>query len=63
MESSALATAFVPQLGYEVTSRLVKQSLKEKRPFIELVIERGLLTENDVMASLYRSAGQRVPGA
>jgi aspartate ammonia-lyase len=55
MESSALATVFVPQLGYEMTSRLVKQSLKEKRPFIELAIHQGLLAKSDVMATLHRS--------
>jgi hypothetical protein len=46
-----------------MTTALVKQSLKEKRPFSTLVIERGLLTESDVLASLYLSAGQLVPGA
>ena len=63
LESSALATVFVPRLGYEMTTALVKQSLKEKRPFSALVIERGLLTESDVLASLYLSAGKPVPGA
>ncbi len=58
MESSALATAFVPKLGYEMTSRLVKQSLAEKRSFIELAIDQGLLAQSDVMAILHRSAGQ-----
>ena len=58
MESSALATAFVPQLGYEMTSRLVKQSLKAKRPFIELVIDQGLLSKSDVMATLHRTVGR-----
>jgi aspartate ammonia-lyase len=58
MASSALATAFVPQLGYEMTSRLVKQSLVEKRPFIDLAIEQGLIKQSDVMATLYRSAAR-----
>jgi len=63
LESSALATVFIPRLGYETTTALVKQSLKEKRPFSALVIERGLLTESDVLALLFLSAGQPVPGA
>lgn len=62
MESSALATAFVPQLGYEVTSRLVKRSLVVNRPFIDLAIEQGLIRQSDVIATLYRSAG-RSPNA
>ena len=58
MESSALATAFLPRLGYEMTSRLVKQSQAEKRPFIELVIDQGLLAQSDVMAILQRGVGR-----
>jgi aspartate ammonia-lyase len=59
LHSSALATVLVPRLGYEMTTRLVRQSLKEKRPFTALAIERGLLTESDVMAALYRSVEGR----
>jgi aspartate ammonia-lyase len=61
MESSALATVFVPELGYEATTALVKESLRQKRPLSTLAVESGLLTEGDVVASLYRSAG--VPGS
>ena len=61
IESSALATVFVPQLGYEATTALVKESLRQKRPLSTLAVESGLLTEGDVVASLYRSAG--VPGS
>jgi len=61
LESSALATVFVTRLGYEKTAALVKQSLKEKRPFCALAIESGLLAERDVLDSLYRSAGQPLP--
>jgi aspartate ammonia-lyase len=61
LDSSALATVFAARLGYEMTTELVKQSLQEKRPFIALAIERGLLSENDVIASLYRSAGVERP--
>jgi aspartate ammonia-lyase len=59
LDSSALATVLVPRLGYEMTTGLVRQSLKEKRPFTALAIERGLLTESDVMAALYRSVEGR----
>ncbi len=58
MESSALATAFLPRLGYEMTSRLVKQSLAEKRPFIDLAIDQGLLAQSDVMAILQKGVGR-----
>ena len=58
MGSSALATAFLPRLGYEKTSLLVKQSQAEKRPFIELAIEQGLLARSDVMAILRSGVGR-----
>jgi aspartate ammonia-lyase len=61
LESSALATVFVPTLGYEATTALVKQSLRQKRPLSALAVESGLLTECEVVASLYRSAGVPVP--
>lgn len=50
--SAALATLFVPKLGYEQISKLVRSSLSEARPFIELAIERDLITEAEVMAAL-----------
>jgi aspartate ammonia-lyase len=61
MESSALATVFVPKLGYEATTALVKESLRQKRPFGALAVESGLLTEGEVVAELYRSAGLPAP--
>jgi len=61
MESSALATIFVPKLGYDATTALVKESLRQGRPLSALAVESGLLTEGAVAASLYRSAGVPVP--
>lgn len=60
LASPALATAFVPNLGYEVTAALVRRSLKEGRPVTALAVEEGLLQEGDVVPSLYRSAGQQI---
>lgn len=55
MDSSALSTAFVPQLGYAETARLVQQSIREQRPFVQTVIESGLLAESEVLESLRSS--------
>lgn len=52
MDSSALATIFVDQLGYSKVTKIVKLSLAEGRPFIRLAIEQGLLSEDGVMATL-----------
>ena len=58
MRSSALATVFVPRLGYAEVSRLVRASVREQRPFIDLAIERGLLTQDDVIGALHDSTHQ-----
>ncbi len=55
MESSALATVFLPQLGYARVTELVKQSLREDRPFATLMVENGLLSQDQVMKTLHES--------
>lgn len=53
--SPAVSTAFVPELGYERTADLVKRSVAEQRPFIDLVIDEGLLSRADVADLLRRT--------
>lgn len=50
MQSSALATVFVPKLGYAAVSRLVQASVSDRRAFVDLVVERGLATDGEVLA-------------
>ncbi|TCK28037.1 aspartate ammonia-lyase [Ancylobacter aquaticus] len=59
MRSPALATLFVPSLGYTEVSKLVQLAATENRSFIELVIERGLLSHDDVLRSLRDSTEYR----
>ncbi|MBD9541334.1 aspartate ammonia-lyase [Ensifer sp. ENS04] len=59
MQSSALATVFVPKLGYAEVSRLVQESVANRRPFIELAIERGLLTHDEVLEVVRESTDYR----
>lgn len=59
MQSSALATAFVPKLGYAEVSKLVQASVAERRPFIELAIQRGLLTHDEVLNVIRESTDYR----
>ena len=59
MQSSALATVFVPKLGYAEVSKLVQASVSERRPFIELAIERGLLTHDEVLRVVRESTDYR----
>ncbi|WP_417843159.1 aspartate ammonia-lyase [Thalassospira sp.] len=55
LQSSALATVFVPKLGYAEVARLVQESVASKRPFIELAIERDLLTHDEVLSVVRES--------
>ncbi|WP_292354342.1 aspartate ammonia-lyase [Mesorhizobium sp.] len=59
MRSSALATVFVPKLGYAKVSKLVYAAANEQRPFIELAIEEGLLTRDEVLDALRESTDYR----
>ncbi|KAF4344570.1 aspartate ammonia-lyase [Fusarium beomiforme] len=55
LQSSALATALVPSLGYAKVSSIVRAALAKERPFLEAVVERGLLRQDDVLGVLERS--------
>jgi fumarate hydratase class II len=46
--SPAVATALNPHLGYDRVAELVKESVRTGRPVRELVVERGLLDEDEV---------------
>jgi aspartate ammonia-lyase len=59
MQSSALATVFVPKLGYAEVSKLVQASVNEGRPFINLAIERELLTHDEVLSVIRESTYYR----
>lgn len=47
-ESFVFATLFTPVLGYDVVAALVKEGLKKKVPFTRLLIDKKLLTQNEI---------------
>ena len=47
--SYALATTLVPRLGYTEVSKLVKDSVRSKRPFLEIAQERNLISEGEIL--------------
>jgi aspartate ammonia-lyase len=55
MHSPAIATILVPKLGYATVSKLVHASIGEERPFVDLVVEKGLMTHDEVLAVLRKS--------
>jgi aspartate ammonia-lyase len=59
--SSALATAFVPKLGYSKVSEIVKKAEAENQLFVDAIVGLGLLTRDQIIASLYASTRCRDP--
>ncbi|KAF4457618.1 hypothetical protein F53441_491 [Fusarium austroafricanum] len=55
LEASALATALVPSLGYAKVSSIVRSALSEARPFLDVVVESGLLKQDQVLGVLEHS--------
>lgn len=49
-ESHSFITALAPHLGYERSSALVKQSIKENKNLCQLILESGLLTADNLEA-------------
>ncbi len=46
--SIGLVTALTPRLGYERCAAIAKEALRSGRGVVELVLEQGLLTEDEV---------------
>lgn len=44
LKSVAIATALNPLVGYQRAAEVVKQALREDRPVVDVVVERGYLT-------------------
>lgn len=55
LSSFALATIFVPKLGYSEVSKLVKQSLTCDETFLELAQKSQLITEAEILEEIKRS--------
>jgi len=50
--SSALATIFVPTLGYSKVSKIVKESEAKGQLFVDTIVELGLMTREDIIHAL-----------
>jgi aspartate ammonia-lyase len=61
MRSPARATAFVPKLGYARITELVHASVSRQRPLIELAIEQGQLTHEEVLDTSRESTDDHEP--
>jgi aspartate ammonia-lyase len=50
--SYGIITALNPHLGYDVASRLVKEAQKTGQSIKEIILEQGLLTEEQIQVIL-----------
>lgn len=57
MGSSALATVFVPRLGYKEVSRIVREAEEGGRLFSDEIVRLGLMSRDEVMDALRGAAG------
>ena len=55
MQSMAMATALVPTLGYHKVSALVRQSVAEGRPLIDILEESRVLSKAEARALIEAS--------
>ena len=65
-DSIGLVTALGPTLGYEISSRVAKRALNEKRKVADIVLEEGLLTReqlNDLLKLEAMTAPHRARSA
>lgn len=62
LESSAVATAFIPELGYDAVAAMVKSANLNRTTFIAQVSAAGLIAEEDAR-ELVRHAAMLVPAA
>lgn len=56
MKSMAVATALVPILGYQKISALVRQSVAEERPLVDILEESGVMPKADALKLLFAAA-------
>ena len=46
--SVGVITAINPHVGYETAAQIAKEAVETKRPVREIVLERGVLTEEEL---------------
>ncbi|MEP0942794.1 MAG: aspartate ammonia-lyase [Rhizobiaceae bacterium] len=61
--SSALATVFVPTLGYAQVSKIVKDSEARGQLFVDALVDLDLMTREEVINALQTATGAQFPVA
>ena len=60
LNSSAVATAFIPKLGYDRTSSIVHEARRSGRPFVQHMVEQGHLSLEESL-ELVKASARVVP--
>jgi fumarate hydratase class II len=50
--SPSIGTSLNPYIGYETASEIVKESIKTGKPVRDIVVERGLMTNEELDGAL-----------
>ncbi len=58
--SAALPTILNPIIGYDLTAEIIKESLKTKKSFIEIVLDKKILTKKEIDLMLKNSTKPNV---
>lgn len=58
LDSSAIATALVPEFGYEKVSALVRRAYDENRPFLAVAEELGVLSRERALELVQANSGR-----
>ncbi|GAB3630589.1 aspartate ammonia-lyase [Pandoraea terrae] len=56
MDSMAVATALVPELGYARVSKLARQSVAEGRPLLTILDDSGLLPRDETLSAIDKAS-------
>ncbi|KZK78877.1 Aspartate ammonia-lyase [Pseudovibrio sp. Ad13] len=56
LNSSALATVFVPILGYAEVSKIVKEADVNGKRFVDVIVEMGLMSREQIISKLSNAA-------
>ena len=55
LDSMAVATAFLPTLGYAHVSKLARRSVAENRPLLDILDETGVLKRQDAKSAMQKA--------
>lgn len=56
LQSMAVATALVPQLGYARVSALARQSVREQRGLVDILADSAIMSKQNTLAAIHKAS-------